>query len=1015
MRDKFFALLRIKSGEKSMVSMLLTQSIFLGMFFSAFDITAHSLLLSIFDEKMLARGYIFSGITGIILIYLYSWLKKKTEFRNFSIINLSVVTTLTFFLWLALILFPAKWMIFILFIMFGPLNLLAILGFFETADRLFPISQRKKGISRFVDAGIIIGIIIISYSIPVLLSLKFQLNNILLVSASSVFVAAIIQIRIGMKFKLTESDHEHYSEINEENKNLLTVIRQDPYAGVLSLFAALSVLAAFFVQYLFMAVTREQYPAAEDMARFLGFFAGSSMIFILTFKLLVFEYIRHNYGLRTCLIFAPVLVVIFTAMAIVIGLSVGYTPESTGGFLIFFILIAFSKLFSKSLNISLESPSFKVIYLTVDPKVKDKLQSGYFGTLNGILTFSSGLILTFIGVFSFIRLIHFSLVLFLLTIILVFVAFRLYIGYRNTIRKETEKIGQPRSENIILTESEILKNRFSGYIHFRTDYFSLISGDYQDLENTRNKWYFEKIIDQAHSEKDINLLPVLKKTAFNSSLNETVRQHSIEAVEILEKYLNSVKSEEEKISEAKKILAGTRRPQTTLILRLLRDNSIESKRVAIFMIGKFRLSDLLSDVCICLSIPGLEIDAFAVLKTFGRDAEDELFRVYLRTSGNLSTSKAILRLLGKTGSKESVAFLFSRLGSTSRQLKEVALKCLIDCGFKPSEEDKVFLHQLTAEVIGIITWTLSVKICLKRNDDNLLLEEVNKEITRWKIFLFNILSITYNSDIITKIRERLGSETIESVNYAHEMISIVIDDSIKPKLISLLDAIPDEDKLKNLFRYYPGEIPGYKTLPEDIINCDYNSVSLWTKAYTLRCISRIESDEMAESVIALLFSPEGIIQEESANLIARSGHELYRSASARVPYATKKRIDKIINGPVEKNELLFEKVEFLSKCFVGIPEDELLPLGGAMKYTKNFGTESQMLKEGCIIWPLSGDKTAIEVQILYYGEIDRLTTVNQGRDKVTYYLMPLSAIEEYLFQFPDNSSVILKYIAKNEE
>jgi hypothetical protein len=172
---------------------------------------------------------------------------------------------------------------------------------------------------------------------------------------------------------------------------------------------------------------------------------------------------------------------------------------------------------------------------------------------------------------------------------------------------------------------------------------------------------------------------------------------------------------------------------------------------------------------------------------------------------------------------------------------------------------------------------------------------------------------------------------------------------------------------------------------------------------------------MAESVIALLFSPEGIIQEESANLIARSGHELYRSVSARLPDATKKRIDKIINGPVEKNELLFEKVQFLSKCFVGLPEDELLPLGGAMKYTKNSETEFQMLKEGCIIWPLSGNKTANEVQILYYGETDRLKTVYQGRDKDTYYFIPLTAIEEYLFQFPDNSTVILKYIDKNEE
>ena len=129
MRDKFFALLGIESGEKSMVSMLLTQSVFLGIFLGAFDITAHSLLLSIFDEKMLARGYVFSGISGIILISLFSWFQTKTHFRNFSIINLSVVTTLTFFLWSALILAPTKWMIFILFIMLGPLNIMALLGF----------------------------------------------------------------------------------------------------------------------------------------------------------------------------------------------------------------------------------------------------------------------------------------------------------------------------------------------------------------------------------------------------------------------------------------------------------------------------------------------------------------------------------------------------------------------------------------------------------------------------------------------------------------------------------------------------------------------------------------------------------------------------------------------------------------------------------------------------------------------------------------------------------------------
>ena len=58
MRDRLRTLLEIKSGEESMVSMLLTQSVFLGIFIGAFDITAYSLLLSVFDEKMLARGYV---------------------------------------------------------------------------------------------------------------------------------------------------------------------------------------------------------------------------------------------------------------------------------------------------------------------------------------------------------------------------------------------------------------------------------------------------------------------------------------------------------------------------------------------------------------------------------------------------------------------------------------------------------------------------------------------------------------------------------------------------------------------------------------------------------------------------------------------------------------------------------------------------------------------------------------------------------------------------------------------
>jgi hypothetical protein len=292
------------------------------------------------------------------------------------------------------------------------------------------------------------------------------------------------------------------------------------------------------------------------------------------------------------------------------------------------------------------------------------------------------------------------------------------------------------------------------------------------------------------------------------------------------------------------------------------------------------------------------------------------------------------------------------------------------------------------------------------------LEKINSETERWSRFLFDILSITYNSGAINKIREYFEGETMESANYAFEMTDIILSEAIKPKLVALLDFVPDEYKIRNLFQFFPGEIPAYDKLLEDIINRDYNLISLWTKACTLRNIAKIGYDDMAESVTALLFSPEEIIQEESANLIARSNPQLYLSASSRIPDSIKNRLDNIINGATDKNDLLFEKVHFLSKKFEGIPEDELLSLAGEMKYIIDFNSKSIISPADCIIWPLGHEN---DVHVLSGGMTDSLKHRFENDPNCDVYLLPLIAVEEYFFHFPEKSFEILKYIDKNEE
>jgi len=193
-------------------------------------------------------------------------------------------------------------------------------------------------------------------------------------------------------------------------------------------------------------------------------------------------------------------------------------------------------------------------------------------------------------------------------------------------------------------------------------------------------------------------LPVLKYITSDQGTDQESRLRSSAISESLQIFLTSGQQNGDKILNAQKILNGTRQPQTTQILRLLRDNSLESKKLAIYMIGKFRLTEMISEVCDCLSVQGLALHAANVLRGLGKDADEALSRYYLISSGNTVINKTILQLMSVNCRKENQSFLFSRLWSNSRQIREVTSELLLDCGYKAPEEDKDRLHQLISDI-----------------------------------------------------------------------------------------------------------------------------------------------------------------------------------------------------------------------------------------------------------------------------------------------------------------------------
>jgi ATP:ADP antiporter, AAA family len=1003
MQERLFSLRATQAGEKYPVPMLLAQSLLLGIFIGALDITAHSLFLAVFDEKILARGYALSGLTGVVMLAVYFFFRKRTNPSGFTIVIFASIAVVSTLLWLSSLIIKSDGIRFLLFILLGPLNIITVMSLKASAGIVLNAGVRKM--LPAIETTLIIGIILISLAIPLLLFWGVTLQIFLLIGSLSAFAAAILMValvrRTGSELWLKSGEYEDITR----PVSILNIFRKSRLAGTLALFVLLSVTTSFFIQYSFLAVTREQFPSAEEIAGFLGIFTGGLMLFMLTARFILFSWLLKNYGLKICLAAAPVVLAIVTLIAAVTGTFMGYSKATQGGFIVFFVLLALLRLISKVMDETLETPSFRLLYQTMGENSRPGVRTFMDTSVKEAAVLIAGIWLAGFGLPASITLIWFSWLQLLIIAAWFLVAFRLWSEYRSSLDFSLHPDNRGVTTDDLTDQAPLFTGRYYGERLFRMDYFNLISGDYSNFESSKNKYYFSKLLDSAEKRNDISLLPAVKRLT-GSGFSEDIRNRASEFI----RNLNQLKSEkirdEDKNEVARKILSETRMPQTTEILRLMREKSLESKRLGLYMIGKFKLTDLLPEVCECFNIQGLEIDTAAIIDSFGGAAEEELIRYYLVSSSNQGTSKTIMRLLSKLPLSDGAGFLFSRLWSNSRQLREVALKCLTDFRFRPNGEERERLNTLVSDVVGIMTWNLAARRCLEKSRDELLLNEFNKELGRWENFLINLLSVTYDQFAVTRIRESLQAETVESVHYAHAIIDLVTDDQIKAKLIYLLDVTEDDEKLRNLSRFFPVEVPGYDALLEEILNRDYNLLSVWTKACVLRYMDKIKGPEMAESVVALLFSPETILQEEAVMLIVRSDINLYKTVYSRIPVLSRKNLDRIIGGETDERENLFNKVKFLLTSLNDVNEEELLFLARKLTFQKDMNESVASLPDGYVLWNVTDKDSDNQVSIIYSPAVEELLEKVGIIDHLSAYVLSFKALDEFMFQYPGTSDKI---------
>ena len=113
MYTKLLEIFDIKRDEAAKVFILIFQSIFIGIFYGAFEIGASPLFLQAFSDEMIPQALLISGIVGIIFTSFYSKFHSKIKFANLAIINLFFITIMTALLRFGFFLSDLKWIAFI--------------------------------------------------------------------------------------------------------------------------------------------------------------------------------------------------------------------------------------------------------------------------------------------------------------------------------------------------------------------------------------------------------------------------------------------------------------------------------------------------------------------------------------------------------------------------------------------------------------------------------------------------------------------------------------------------------------------------------------------------------------------------------------------------------------------------------------------------------------------------------------------------------------------------------------
>jgi AAA family ATP:ADP antiporter len=908
----------IQEGETGRVGLLLIMSFFMGAFLATFSVGAQTQFLGLQDgAQRLPEAFVLAGIFGLFATLTYNFLQTRIPFRILAILSLLTITLITAFIEFGhtYVDLDERSLKFFAYAQIAPFTLVILLVFWGTFNRLFNVKQSKRLLGS-VDQGALLASLISFFSIPIVLQIKgFDAVDLFTISLVAIVIFTLLFAVLSNRFADVSWSLKKERELNQ--KLTIGAFFRNKYVLYLSLFIIASIVALTFVDYSFLNASVQFFDpkvkGPDALPSFLSYFEATVVIFSFLFQTFAADKVIADYGLKTSVLVNPILIGIFTVVALVIGLSFGYTIESSS-FIIFFIMIAMSKLFVLSVKESLDEPSFKLYLLPIETHIKLDVQTKLEGVVTGLAMLIAGGLILMIQRFNLVDLIYMTIFAIPLILGWYFVASKLYAIYRETLQTTLVK-NKAKVEHKIdreYTVDKVLEKEVNSSAEDKVIYGLKL------MEKLEPTLFENAVIRLAESEyakvrsfaiEKIHELGIDKETIKNPEIRNLAKSAQGEAEDSdllsiapdkLMKLSKSVKPAD-RILAAKLLRKLISQRTIFILLELLRDVSVQVRHEALITARKVKRPETWSVLIELLSSPSYGHDAAAALMEAGPAALPVLETSFHKSGQTDLVMLRIVQIMGRIGGDEALALLWKKADYPDKRIVKQILYSLRYINYRASGRQAQEVTDLLETELGKTIWNLAALNELPDEPEYALLRDAIREEIRSNFdHVTMLLSILYDPEAVQLVRENIESGDPNGIAYALELMDLFVEKDLKPKLFPLFDDIPVEQKLEQLQVYFPRESYNPIQVINYILNRDFNMNNRWTKVCAVHVSAYLKDFRVSRGLIAQMFNQDKMLQETAAWVIYNKDKNIYKVISERLPNRDKKFLD----SSIENNQLL---------------------------------------------------------------------------------------------------------------